>query len=104
MDLSEALVALTRAVEENTAALRGAKPQQFNVAKEPAAKAEKPKAEPVAELTYEKDVKPVALKVAGKLGRDALVSLLADYQVTKATELPKEGYADFIKAANALLA
>lgn len=62
--------------------------------------------EPVvqAELTYAADVKPLAQRVLAEKGRPALVQILGECNVEKATELRPETFAYFIEKAQAVLA
>jgi hypothetical protein len=65
-----------------------------------------PVAPPVATtLNYDKDVKPVALKLLGaKNGRDRMIEVLKKHSATTAQALKPEQYAAFIKDLNAEIA
>lgn len=60
-------------------------------------------AEATAALDYEKDVRPALVKVSTGKGRDALVALLAKFNVTKGDQLQPAQLADVLAAANELL-
>lgn len=68
-------------------------------AKGPAA----PAAPTGAALDYEKDVKPLALRVAKEKSRDALVAILGTFKVAQANLLKPEQYGPFITACNTAL-
>lgn len=55
-------------------------------------------------LNYEKEVRPALVKVSTAKGRDALVALLARFEVTKGDQLKPAQLADALAAANELLA
>lgn len=69
------------------------------------AKAEVAAAEPetVKAIDYEKDVRPVLVKVSTTAGRDALIALLKQFGVTKGDQLKVTQFQDALNAANALL-
>lgn len=107
MDLTEAIVALTKAVEENTATLRKQIvldhiPPSAPAFVEKAAAMEAEIAAPAA-LTYEANVRPLALRLSAEKGRDALVALLAKFGVKKGQDLVPDQFPAFIDAANAAL-
>jgi hypothetical protein len=113
MNLADAIESLIVAVNANTEAVKALSLPRPVPAKAPAAapapapvldftKVAKPAAP--AALTYEADVRPVAIKVAGKLGRDALVALFAEFGVKAGPELPADKFAPFIARANEVLA
>jgi hypothetical protein len=56
------------------------------------------------EIDYEKDVKPLILKVGGTKGRDAAVALLGEFDVKAGTALTADQYPAVIARANELLA
>ena len=130
MSLEDALNKNSAAVAELTAALlqhiannpgKGAMPAADAAKEEP--KNEKPtkatkapkeekapapeiKAEEPATLDLEKDIKPLAVKVASEKGRDMLVALLnrMGCKVGKTSELKTEQYAEFVDLANETIA
>lgn len=55
-------------------------------------------------LNYEKEVRPVLVKVSTAKGRDALVALLAKFDVTKGDQLKASQLDKVLAAANELLA
>ena len=55
-------------------------------------------------LSYEKDVKPVLVKLAGAKGKDELTKLVKSFGVGKATELSAEQLPEVLEQANKLLA
>lgn len=55
-------------------------------------------------LNYEKEVRPALVKVSTAKGRDALVALLAKFEVTKGDQLKPSQLADALAAATELLA
>lgn len=74
-----------------------------------AAKAEKAaaqgtKEDPAVAIDYEKEVRPVLVKVSTTKGRDPLIALLAQFKVTKGDQLKPTQFGDVIAAANELLA
>lgn len=101
MNLQEAIEALVAAVRENTDAIRGTATVKAVATSEPppAPVHVEQYADEPAPLTYEKDVRPVAVKLAAARGRDALVALLKTYDVSKVPELPPVMFASFIKQA-----
>lgn len=54
-------------------------------------------------LDYEKDVKPLALRVAKEKKREGLVEILTKFGVAQANLLKPEQYNDFIAACNKAL-
>lgn len=56
------------------------------------------------DIDYERDVKPLILKVGGSKGRDAALALLAEFEVKGGTELEPDVYPAFIARAKELLA
>jgi hypothetical protein len=57
-----------------------------------------------AVIDYEKEVRPVLVKVSTTKGRDPLIALLAQFNVTKGDQLKPVQFGDVIAAANELLA
>lgn len=57
-----------------------------------------------ASIDYEKEVRPVLVKVSTTKGRDPLIALLAQFKVTKGDQLKPAQFGDVIAAANELLA
>lgn len=55
-------------------------------------------------LDYEKDVKPLALRVAKEKTRDGLLKILGDFKVAQANLLTPAQWGPFITACNAALA
>lgn len=128
MNLSDAIEELIVAVRENTATMQrisgagkvppctpeqqsDAQPPTASVRPEPepaAAPAPVPskpaKAKAPAEMTYEENVRPLALKVAGTKGRDALVALFTEFGVKSGPALKPEQFAAFIARCNEVLA
>lgn len=122
MNLAEAIEALIAAVNENTATIKAfTQPvivpasvvldaqQELRPTPQPetpvkATKPAKAKPAPAAELTYEKDVRPLAIKVAGKFGRDQLVALFTEFDVKAGPELKPAQFAAFIARCNEVLA
>lgn len=78
------------------------------VKSEPAAKADKsPKEEKKTEpkaIDYEKDVKPAALALVAKKGRDAWLAILAGYDAKLGTDLKAEEYAAVLEKITAAMA
>lgn len=60
--------------------------------------------ETIVDIDYERDVKPLILKVGGTKGRDAALGLLAEFEVKGGTELKPDVYPAFIARAKELLA
>ena len=60
-------------------------------------------AEAAAALDYEKDVRPLLVKVSTGKGRDALVALLKDFGATKGDQLKADQLEAVVAAANELL-
>lgn len=105
MNLEQAISELIYAIRDNTAAIRagyGDTPPPPAAEEKPAAIAERVAEDEPAPLTYEKDVRPVAVKLAAAKGRDALVKCLGLFGASKAPELKPEDYATFINEANAI--
>lgn len=74
------------------------------VAAKPAPAADKAKtATTTTALDYEKDVKPLALKVAKEKGRNALIAINAEFNVAQANLLKPEQFSGFIAACNTAL-
>jgi hypothetical protein len=120
-------MSLEIAIQENTAAIReliaimaGGKQVEVQVKEEkpvkaevkkaapapkaeaPAPKAEEPKAEAVKETAIPyTDVAAAVVELAKVKGRDAAVKVLAEFGVSKATELKPEQYAEAIEKAKA---
>lgn len=109
---------LEEAIKENTTVLRallaaltsGASlaagvpakaPAKDTAASKTPADAAKPQTS--AALDYEKDVKPLALRVAKEKNRDALVAILATFGVAQANLLKPEQFGPFTTACNAAL-
>jgi hypothetical protein len=69
-----------------------------------AAKPEAAAASPSEPIDYAKQVKPMLLKVSADKGRDALVTLLAKYGVTKGDKLPADKLGDVLAEVETLLA
>jgi hypothetical protein len=57
-----------------------------------------------AALDYEKDVKPLALRVAKDKGREKLIEILGEFKVAQANLLKAEQWGEFITACNKALA
>lgn len=116
---------LEAAVQENTAALRDliatvkahgvptpvAASEPAKPTKAPAASAAQTSAKPVQPeapagkaLTYEADIKPVALKVIAKSGNPGLKAVLGKYGAEKAFDVPAEKYPDLLADLKAALA
>lgn len=57
-----------------------------------------------AALDYEKDVKPLALRVAKEKGRETLVKMLEGFKVAQANLLKPEQFNEFVKSCNTALA
>jgi len=55
-------------------------------------------------LTYDKDVKPLILKISTTKSRDVLVAALGKFNVARGPELKPEQYAGFVAHARELLA
>lgn len=93
---TEALRALTIALAANHVPLKAG-------AVTPPAAA--PKAAPAtsAALDYEKDVKPLALRVAKEKTRDGLIAVLSEFKVAQANLLKPEQWGAFIAACNKAL-
>jgi hypothetical protein len=72
-------------------------------AEENLATAEKTDASAAA-IDYAKEVKPLLVKVSTAKGRDALVTLLAKFGVSKGDQLPQDQLAAVLTEINALLA
>jgi trans-aconitate methyltransferase len=64
----------------------------------------KPAADATEVIDYEKEVRPVLVKVSTTKGRDPLIALLAQFKVTKGDQLKPAQFGDVIAAANELLA
>lgn len=109
-------MSIEKLIAENTQALRDltialaanhkpAKATDTPPAAAPAAQAA-PKAPAAtgAALDYEKDVKPLALRVAKEKKREGLVAILDKFKVAQANMLKPEQWAEFIAACNAALA
>lgn len=71
-------------------------------ATKPAAKTETPA--PVEALDYEKHVKPAALALAAKKGRDALMKVLGEFGAASAKDVKPESFASLIEKLNAAAA
>jgi len=109
-DLVGALKENTEAIRALTAALiaSGAIPADVTVNVTPAIPVHPPKAEAaiaaaLSPLDYERDVKPVGLKLAAK-NKQQLTNLLQEFGVTKGTELKPGQFAEFIQLAQRLVA
>jgi hypothetical protein len=97
---TEALRALTIALAANHVPAVGP-----NVAAgKPPAAAPKPPAATGGALDYEKDVKPLALRVAKEKGREKLIEILGEFKVAQANLLKAEQWGLFITACNKALA
>lgn len=59
---------------------------------------------PTDALDYNKDVKPLLVKVSTAKGREALVGLLQKFGVAKGDQLPQDKLAAVVAEANTLLA
>lgn len=103
---------LEEAIKENTATLKqliaalqagaaAAVPARAAAAPKPAA--DKPATSSSAALDYEKDVKPLALRVAKDKGREALVEILKGFKVAQANLLKPEQFGEFVKSCNTAL-
>lgn len=113
MSLEKAIEANTAAIIALTAAIAAAAGNKTGPAPAAAPAAAKPAAEKPAEQTvreaktgpldYEKDVKPLALKVAADLKREGLLGILGKFGAANAQALKPEQYADFVKACNEAL-
>lgn len=64
---------------------------------------DKPAKDAAPTIDYEKQVRPLLVKVSTTSGRDKLVELLAQFNVTKGDQLKPAQYADVIAAANIAL-
>lgn len=93
---------LTAAILALTAAMQGGKPAQA-APQQPAKDKTPPAAPSGAALDYEKDVKPLALRVAKEKNREALVAILGTFKVAQANLLKPEQFGPFITACNAAL-
>lgn len=62
-----------------------------------------PADKPEPKLDYVKDVAPLVLRVVDVKGRAAAEKLLADFDVSRASELSKDEYPLFVKKARKLL-
>lgn len=70
--------------------------------KNPPAQPPQPKAQGGA-LDYDKDVKPLTLRVAKEKSREKVVEILSKFGVANANLLKAEQYGDFITACNKAL-
>lgn len=117
MSLEQALAEHTTALKENTAALLASINAKAGATVAAAAKAATPPAAPAAaaaapaappaataSLDYEKDVKPLALRVAKDKGREKLIEILGTFGVAQANLLKSEQWAEFTTKCNAALA
>lgn len=108
MDLAESIRENTAAVQELTAALKAfslpaaapAKAKPTAEAPAPVAPAPAPAAEP---MTYDRDVKPLGVKLAG-INRNSLVEILESFGVKKGTELTAEQFEPFLAKVTARIA
>lgn len=55
------------------------------------------------DLNYEKDVKPLVIKVAAAKGRQAAVDLLGEFDASKGDEIDPARWPEFIERANEVL-
>lgn len=102
---------LEEAIKENTATMKqliaalqaGARAVTDKPAAAPKAEPKAPPTASSAALDYEKDVKPLALRVAKEKGREALVKILEGFKVTQANLLKPEQFGDFTKQCNTAL-
>lgn len=109
-NLAKAIEELTAAVKENTAALRGKPPAvvpsaaaaraAFEEAAEQSAIKEQPQGSKPEDcvsgaLTYERDVKPWAIKLSAK-DKPAFMDLLAERSVKKGSDIPVEHLPEFL--------
>lgn len=114
MALETEIKKLTAALEKNTAAIESmsqrpapAAPSEEQPAESPPSSKGKPAAAtppPADTLDYEKEVKPLLLKIGEKNGRDALVKFLDELGVKSATDLTPEQYQGAVDKANKVLA
>lgn len=102
--LEKLIEANTTALIALTAALTASRPTTD--APGPAAKqpAEPPKPTSTGALDYEKDVKPLVLRLAKEKGRDTVLGVLGEFKIAQANLLKPEQYGDFITACNKALA
>lgn len=121
MSLEQAIEKLTTALERHTAVIEAAYRSVGSASPAPAAtpvatatksqneaaptKAaqQTARATPAA-LDYEKDVKPATLKLAAKIGREALLEFFAAFGIPNAKALEPEQYGKYLSAVNAKLA
>lgn len=108
---------LEEAIKENTATMKqliaaltaGAiaavpgKPAPKAADKPPAPAAQGQGAAAGSALDYEKDVKPLALRVAKEKGREKLVEILGVFKVAQANLLKPEQFNEFVKSCNTAL-
>lgn len=96
-----ALLALTAALSANAAISKAAAPASpAATTTPPAAAPAAAKPAPSAALDYEKDVKPLALRVAKEKTRDGLLAVLGQFNIAQANLLKPEQYGAFIAACN----
>lgn len=80
------------------------KPVATQTAETKTAKPEAAAASPSEPIDYNKQVKPLLLKVSANKGRDALVALLAKFGATKGDQLPADKLGDVLAEVETLLA
>jgi len=104
---------LEQVIQENTAAIRAltaalaARSEAPVVAPVPARTAPPPPqstpAPAAVSVQYDKDVKPLALKLAATKGKEALVAVLKGFGVERAPDVPVDRHPDLVSALKAAL-
>lgn len=93
----------TKAGAAPAAPITGAEAKTNLAAGKEAAAAAANKGAGTATLDYEKDVKPLALRVAKEKGREKLIGVLKEFGVEQANVLKPEQWGEFTKKCNAAL-
>ena len=85
-------------------AVEAAQSDELEIVFEPKVEVKPAKAdEPEPKLDYVKDVAPLVLRIVDEIGRPAAQKLLADFNVSRASELNKDEYPAFVKQARKVL-
>lgn len=120
MSIESAILELAAAIREGAALVTGMKPathvthdakqageQQKTIKKDEPAKTEVKKDETTKTetkaLTYDADIKPLAQKLANEKGRDALIGVLKEAGLAKASDAKPEQFEGLIAALTAAL-
>lgn len=119
MSLEQAMHENTSAIKELIAALKsqagqlvqattpGKQPKGSSAAEaetnKPSKPAPKSSGSATGAMSYDKDVKPYALRLAELGGRDALVKLNEEFSIGHAKELAEDQWAKYVKRAKALI-